>query len=386
MAEFSKVVITDNGRTLLAKIISGSSDNVEFTKISTSSYIYTDDEQLKSLTELSEIKQTSLISKVTLKDEVAIKVEVAFNNTNLTEGYYMRALGLYAIDPDVGEILYAVTRETSGNCYMPAYNNATVSGAYIQLVTTVGNAENVSLEVDQAAVATIGDIQDLQNQLNAETTKINTNTTQIATLKTTTAPKNHASSATTYGVASTTKYGHVKYGKDSLTACRGDDERLVPVATVLAYTSNRTAYPTGYLLCRGQAVSRTTYSKLFENLGTRYGSGDGSTTFNLPDLQTRVPVGFKSGDSDFGTLGKSGGEATQTLRAMVGNPNGMINQLSFEEVSAPPGHTFTGRRYENLTVANGANTASNAAKVWRTDGAEPTTIQPYVTMDYIIKY
>lgn len=74
-------------------------------------------------------------------------------------------MGLYAVDPDAGEILYAVTRETSGNCYMPAYNGITVSGAYVQLVTTVGNAENVSLEVDQAAVATIGDIQELQKQI-----------------------------------------------------------------------------------------------------------------------------------------------------------------------------------------------------------------------------
>lgn len=48
---------------------------------------------------------------------------------------------------------------------MPAYNGITVSGAYVQLVTTVGNADNVSLEVDQAAVATIGDIQDLQKQI-----------------------------------------------------------------------------------------------------------------------------------------------------------------------------------------------------------------------------
>lgn len=163
MAEFSKLVITNKGQALLAKMIAGSG-NIEFTKISTSSTTYTD-AQLEGLASLSNVKQTSLISKVTRTNEVAIKVEAAFTNTELTAGYYMKALGLYAVDPDVGEILYAVTRETSGNCYMPAYNGITVSGAYVQLVTTVGNAENVSLEVDQAAVATIGDIQDLQKQI-----------------------------------------------------------------------------------------------------------------------------------------------------------------------------------------------------------------------------
>lgn len=163
MAEFSKLVITNKGQALLAKMIAGSG-NIEFTKISTSSTAYTD-AQLEGLASLSNVKQTSLISKVTRTNEVAIKVEAAFTNTELKVGYYMKALGLYAVDPDAGEILYAVTRETSGNCYMPAYNGITVSGAYVQLVTTVGNAENVSLEVDQAAVATIGDIQELQKQI-----------------------------------------------------------------------------------------------------------------------------------------------------------------------------------------------------------------------------
>ena len=163
MAEFSKLVITNKGQALLAKMIAGEG-SVEFTKVSASSTAYTD-AQLEGLTSLSDVKQTSLISKVTRTNEVAIKVEAAFTNTELTVGYYMKALGLYAVDPDDGEILYAVTRETSGNCYMPAYNGITVSGAYVQLVTTVGNAENVSLEVDQAAVATIGDIQDLQKQI-----------------------------------------------------------------------------------------------------------------------------------------------------------------------------------------------------------------------------
>jgi len=163
MAEFSKLVITNKGQALLAKMIAGEG-SVEFTKVSASSTAYTD-AQLEGLASLSNVKQTSLISKVTRTNEVAIKVEAAFTNTELTAGYYMKALGLYAVDPDAGEILYAVTRETSGNCYMPAYNGITVSGAYVQLVTTVGNAENVSLEVDQAAVATIGDIQDLQKQI-----------------------------------------------------------------------------------------------------------------------------------------------------------------------------------------------------------------------------
>ena len=113
MAEFSKLVITNKGQALLAKMIAGEG-SVEFTKVSASSTAYTD-AQLEGLTSLSNVKQTSLISKITRTNGVAIKVEAAFTNTELTAGYYMKALGLYAVDPDDGEILYAVTRETSGS-------------------------------------------------------------------------------------------------------------------------------------------------------------------------------------------------------------------------------------------------------------------------------
>lgn len=163
MAEYSKFYLTDNGQALLAKMIAGTGD-IEFTKACASSTQYTEN-QLIALTALTNIKQTSLISKVTRTNEVAIKVEAAYSNRDLTAGYYMRTLGLYAKDPDKGEVLYGVTIETSGNCYMPPYNGVTVSAAYIQLYTTVGNASNVSLEVSPGAFATIGDIQELEKEI-----------------------------------------------------------------------------------------------------------------------------------------------------------------------------------------------------------------------------
>lgn len=80
-----------------------------------------------------------------------------------------------------------------------------------------------------------------------------------------------------------------------------------PIGAIMAYGG--TTAPTGWLFCRGQAVSRTLYSELFAAIGTTYGSGDGSTTFNLPDLQGNVAVGANSTLD----LGDSGGEATHTL-------------------------------------------------------------------------
>ena len=165
MAEYSKLVITQSGRALIAKIISGSGD-ITFTKVCSSGATYTEGE-LESLTELKEIKQTCLVSNVSRTNDVAIKIEAAFSNAELTEGYDMRTLGLYAVDPDEGEILYAVCIETAGSSYMPPCNGVTVSAAYIQLYVAVGNTDNVSLEVNPEAFATIGDIRTIEQGMSA---------------------------------------------------------------------------------------------------------------------------------------------------------------------------------------------------------------------------
>lgn len=82
----------------------------------------------------------------------------------------------------------------------------------------------------------------------------------------------------------------------------------------IAWFAGTTA-PTGWLVNDGSAVSRTTYSALFAYIGTLYGAGDGSTTFNLPNMQRRIPVG--SGGTGSGTLantvGATGGAETVAL-------------------------------------------------------------------------
>lgn len=165
MAEFNKLVITNKGQSLMAKLIAGTT-SIEFTKIGVSTNIYSES-QILALTSLSNVKQIGEISKITRINNVSVQIESAIENSKLTTGYNMNSLGLYANDPDEGEILYAVASVSSADkgAYMPPYNNLTVSGAYFKLVTTVSNADNVSLMVDQAAVATVGDINELQAQI-----------------------------------------------------------------------------------------------------------------------------------------------------------------------------------------------------------------------------
>lgn len=84
-----------------------------------------------------------------------------------------------------------------------------------------------------------------------------------------------------------------------------------PVGSISLF-AGKTA-PNGWLICDGSAVSRTTYANLFSVIGTTYGKGDGSTTFNIPNLKGKVPVGLDSDDTSFDTIGKTGGEKTHTL-------------------------------------------------------------------------
>lgn len=87
---------------------------------------------------------------------------------------------------------------------------------------------------------------------------------------------------------------------------------LVPTATVSPFAG--TSEPTGWLFCYGQAISRTTYAALFAAIGTTYGVGDGSTTFNLPDLRGRVVAGQDD----------MGGTSANRLTGLSGGVNGDV--------------------------------------------------------------
>lgn len=174
MAEYSKLITTAKGQALVAKVIAGTASDYDFTRIvaSDDEYEITDLESLTSLTE----KQSSTIAEKKVVNSVGVQVKAAFTNASLAEGYYMNTLGLYATDPDEGEILFAVCIETTGNCYMPPYTGVTVSGAIVTMTTVVSNSEDVDITVDPAAVATVDMVDDLDVRVTA-------NEADIANLK-----------------------------------------------------------------------------------------------------------------------------------------------------------------------------------------------------------
>ncbi len=148
--------------------------------------------------------------------------------------------------------------------------------------------------------------------------------------------------------------------------------RLVPSGAVQAFAG--ASVPTGWLLCNGQAVSRSSYAALFGVIGTRYGSGDGKTTFNLPNLNGYTIIGGNSGD-----VGRKVGEIT--------------HGLTLSE-SASHTHDYAAYLYDK-TGKNGWLQSSGSVGVSWNDqniktahsgGGQPhNNMQPSVYMTYIIK-
>lgn len=156
--ELNQSVITNKGRTLMAKLLSGRA-TATFTKISISSTVYASGD-LAALTALSNVKQTA-ICQAKPNNGATVSVEAAFNNTGLAAGYDVNTIGVYATDPDEGEILYAVATAKQ-NGYMPADTGVSKTGLTIAFYTEVGNASQVNLTVEPGAVATKLDVKNLQ--------------------------------------------------------------------------------------------------------------------------------------------------------------------------------------------------------------------------------
>jgi len=154
----------------------------------------------------------------------------------------------------------------------------------------------------------------------------------------------------------------------------------VPTGTISAFAG--ASAPTGYLLCDGTAVSRTTYSALWDVLrnGTSsspYGNGDGSTTFNVPNLKGRVAVGRDNTQVEFDVLGETGGAKTHTLT---------VNEMPSHTHNLSPGQVVgTGSGGTNAYAPTGNNPQANTG-ITATGGDQPhNNLQPYLVLNYIIK-
>lgn len=131
--------------------------------------------------------------------------------------------------------------------------------------------------------------------------------------------------------------------------------------------------PQKWLICNGAIISRSKYAALFSAIGTTYGVGDGSTTFNIPNLSGKVVVGIDESDSDFSATGKTGGEK--------------LHELTVGEM---PSHSHSGKVIMNAGDDYGLEVSDQggAVRTYQTgntgDGVPHNNIQPYMALNYII--
>ena len=156
----------------------------------------------------------------------------------------------------------------------------------------------------------------------------------------------------------------------------------VPIGTIFEFpTDDATKLPTGYLFCDGSAVSRTQYADLFGVIGTTWGAGDGSTTFNLPSKAGLVTVGVSTDDEEFNTIGDTFGEKEHrlTINEIPSHNHNTVSMCSFPEGVA---NARTGYGYNEVAL----NKSSYGNSVSNTGGGYAhNNIQPTVVSNFIIK-
>jgi microcystin-dependent protein len=170
----------------------------------------------------------------------------------------------------------------------------------------------------------------------------------------------------------------------------------IPTATIVPWSSS--SVPTGFLECNGQAVSRSTYAALFAIVSTTYGSGDGASTFNVPDLQDNVAVS-KSPNKN---LASTGGANTVASSGNIGGStaNASLSTGQLASHSHPGGgnaapNSVRGQTQLNQNLNPGFNPGNtgNAGSGQGHDhnlsanftGDATSVLQPYLTVIYIIK-
>lgn len=167
MANFNPTIITDSGLSLIAKISSGSGQ-MSFTRICTSKSSYSVDEA-QHLSALTTVEQETTIDKVEIINDTAVKVSAVITNKLLESGYYINAIGLYAEDPDLGEILYSITIAKVPDWMQPDSGSG-VSSLLIQLITQVSNSSNVKTELNPSVLVTVQDLLDHTNNTTVHVT------------------------------------------------------------------------------------------------------------------------------------------------------------------------------------------------------------------------
>lgn len=157
MPNWNGLVLTKKGQLLQAKV--GTGVVLALTKMKLGSGVLPKGTSLENLTDLVAPEQNvGIASKEVLTDQKMCKISATITNAGLSAGYYVRELGVFAEDPDDGEILYAVTSDSAPD-YLPPEGGSTAVSQEFAVYISASNASDVKVSIDPGALATMGYVQ-----------------------------------------------------------------------------------------------------------------------------------------------------------------------------------------------------------------------------------
>lgn len=167
MARFRKAVITDLGLALINRVQTGDTQ-LKFTKICTGSGDYGESDLLNGCTGLKQKQQEFPISSIAVVDNDTVRLRTVISNTGLQTGYYIKEIGLYAQNPDGGELLYSIAVAVTGQWdYLPAESEVSPATITLDTYSSVANASTVTIQGGSGAAATAEDLKELEEKLTA---------------------------------------------------------------------------------------------------------------------------------------------------------------------------------------------------------------------------
>ena len=157
MAIFKDTTITDNGRALIANAL-GNNKQITFTRMVTSSKVYSDTTDISKLINIDEIKQTVNLSRVS-QEGTKVRLNAIFTNASVNSVYKIETIGLYGKIDSGNEILYSVTRAAEADT-MPATNGINLATVEIDLITEINNSNGATMVINPSTLATLSTLQD----------------------------------------------------------------------------------------------------------------------------------------------------------------------------------------------------------------------------------
>lgn len=258
-------------------------------------------------------------------------IEVAISNE--TGGFYIREAGIFDADGD----LFAVANipET----YKPDLSEGSTRDLYIKLVLQISSIDNIELILDPSVVIATREYVDSNhnNDPNAHQNRWVKKSGDIMT--------GNLSLPDAIESQHAVNLGQLESGLEQKSDKTHTHLDIIPAGAVLHFAM--ITPPSGWLFCNGSAVSRSQYLKLFEAIGTIFGTGDGSTTFNLPDLRGEFIRGWDNNRGidaarAFGTLQEDEFKSHNHSSLANGSANHGGHDVGFWVNSANYGLTTTG--------------------------------------------